>query len=110
MLERCAMSYRTREILLTFSIFTAALLSSVSAQADKRSALVIGNSAYTALSPTPKAGDSAEAVAAALRRLGFESVTLAKDLGREQFADTLRAFAREAATSDWAVVYYAGHG
>ena len=37
-------------------------------------------------------------------------MTLANDLARDKFFDTLRAFAREAEKADWAVVYYAGHG
>jgi uncharacterized caspase-like protein len=37
-------------------------------------------------------------------------VTLANDLTRDKFFQTLRTFATEAEKADWAVVYYAGHG
>jgi uncharacterized caspase-like protein len=37
-------------------------------------------------------------------------VTLANDLTRDKFFDTLRGFGRDAEKADWAVVYYAGHG
>ncbi len=37
-------------------------------------------------------------------------MTLANDLTRDKFFETLRAFARDAEKADWAVVYYAGHG
>ena len=45
-----------------------------------------------------------------LRNVGFEAVTLANDLTRERLIDALRTFANEAENSDWAMVYYAGHG
>lgn len=37
-------------------------------------------------------------------------MTLANDLTRDKFFETLRAFASDAEKADWAVVYYAGHG
>src|SRR5204863_2767948 len=37
-------------------------------------------------------------------------LTLAPDVGRDQFFAALRDFGREAEKADWAVVYYAGHG
>jgi uncharacterized caspase-like protein len=37
-------------------------------------------------------------------------VMLSNDLTRDKFFQALRAFATEAEKSDWAVVYYAGHG
>ena len=45
-----------------------------------------------------------------LRNIGFDTVTLANDLTRERLIDALRTFANEAENSDWAMVYYAGHG
>jgi branched-chain amino acid transport system substrate-binding protein len=76
----------------------------------RRVALVIGNSAYQneALLPNPRR--DAAAVADALRRVGFQSVALEVDLGREKLVDALRNFSRLADTADWAVVYFAGHG
>src|SRR5579871_3486732 len=70
----------------------------------------MGNSAYTAVSNLPNPRRDAEAVAAALRCLGFQAVTLAVDLGKEKLVATLRAFAREAENADWALIYFAGHG
>ena len=52
----------------------------------------------------------AEALAAEFDALGFRKVTLLRDLTREQMFASLRAFAREAETSDWSVIYFAGHG
>jgi len=58
------------------------------------------------LSNPPK---DAGAVAAALRRLGFD-VTEKYDLGNHDLVDQLKAFGDRAANADWAVVYFAGHG
>ena len=75
-----------------------------------RVALVIGNATYQNVSPLTNAGRDAEALAAEFDALGFRKVTLLRDLTREQMFASLRAFAREAETSDWAVIYFAGHG
>ncbi|MGA2129539.1 MAG: tetratricopeptide repeat protein, partial [Xanthobacteraceae bacterium] len=80
------------------------------AKPSTRVALVIGNSAYKAVAALPNPRHDAEAVAAALRDVGFRTVRLETDLGREKFVEALRVFAREAEGADWAVVYFAGHG
>jgi uncharacterized caspase-like protein len=49
-------------------------------------------------------------IAEQLRSIGFQSVTLAKDLTRDALVDTLRKFAVDSENADWALVYYAGHG
>jgi uncharacterized caspase-like protein len=76
----------------------------------RRVALVIGNSAYKNEGMLPNTKRDAAAIAAAFRGLGFHSVTLETDLGRERMVDALRNFARLADAADWAVVYFAGHG
>ena len=76
----------------------------------RRVALVIGNSSYKSVPELTNPQKDAEAVAASLRNIGFETVTLAADATREKLIDALRAFANEAEKSDWAMVYYAGHG
>lgn len=83
---------------------------SVASDTGHRVALVIGNSAYTAVARLPNPQRDAETVAAALRRTGFQSVTVATDLSREKLINALIAFAREADKADWGLVYYAGHG
>jgi tetratricopeptide (TPR) repeat protein len=76
----------------------------------RRIALVIGNSAYQGVPALANPRRDAAAVASALRSVGFQAVRLEGDLAREKLVDTLRGFAREAASADWAVVYFAGHG
>jgi hypothetical protein len=78
--------------------------------AGRRVALVIGNSAYAAVPKLTNPQRDAAAVAAALRGVGFQSVTVASDLTRESLVAALIAFAREADRADWGLVYYAGHG
>ena len=49
-------------------------------------------------------------MAAALRAVGFDDVTMAVDVSRDKMIEALRTFAAAADKADWAVVYYAGHG
>jgi invasion protein IalB len=81
-----------------------------SANPGRRVALVIGNSSYAAVPALPNPKHDAEAVAAALREVGFQSVTMVDDASREAMVKALAAFGREADNADWALVYYAGHG
>jgi tetratricopeptide (TPR) repeat protein len=78
--------------------------------ASRRIALVIGNSAYMNVPRLPNPQRDAEAIAASLRNVGFDAVTLLSDSSREKLIDGLRAFANDAEAADWAMVYYAGHG
>jgi tetratricopeptide (TPR) repeat protein len=80
------------------------------AKQGRRVALVIGNSAYKNVPVLANPQKDAEAMAASLRNIGFDQVTLANDATREKLIDSLRAFADEAEKADWAMVYYAGHG
>lgn len=77
---------------------------------ERRVALVIGNSAYRSAPVLPNPARDAASVAQALRTVGFQSVTLVNDVTREKAAEALREFAKEADKSDWALIYYAGHG
>ena len=77
---------------------------------EKRVALVIGNSAYKTVPRLPNPQRDAAAVAATLKQIGFQSVTLLTDLSLEKTLSALRDFARAADGADWALVYFAGHG
>jgi cytochrome c556 len=80
------------------------------AMAERRVALVIGNSEYQAVAKLNNPQHDAQALSTALRNLGFDQVTMKTELGRDQLVSALRDFAREADKADWAVVYYSGHG
>lgn len=80
------------------------------AHADRRVALVIGNSAYKS---APKLGNpvnDATLVGGMFKRAGFESVEVKLDLNASEMRRALREFAARTRDADMAVIYYAGHG
>jgi TPR repeat protein len=77
---------------------------------ERRVALVIGNSAYQTVGGLPNTTNDARAIAEVLKADGFTSVRIILDMNRASMIASLNEFQREADTSDWAVVYYAGHG
>jgi Caspase domain len=79
------------------------------ALADTRVALVIGNGRYAAVPRLDNPPHDATAVADALKRTGF-SVDIVQNASRADMIGALRDFQKKAENSDWAVIYYAGHG
>ncbi|MFL0357142.1 caspase domain-containing protein [Erythrobacter sp. GH1-10] len=73
-------------------------------------ALVIANSQYAATKSLTNPPSDAQLVAGALEQVGFETVTIANDLGFDEFVSQLRNFRQLAEGADTAVVYFAGHG
>jgi len=80
------------------------------AKQGRRVALVIGNSGYTNVAALPNPERDAAAIAATLRAIGFDTVTLETNDTHEKLLHALRNFADAAEKADWAMVYYAGHG
>ena len=80
-----------------------------SALADRRVALVIGNSAYKNVSALPNPSRDAKSIAASFKSAGYD-VVMATDVGIVEFRRQLRLFEETAASADIAVVFYAGHG
>lgn len=79
------------------------------ALAEKRVALVIGNSSYEHVSSLPNPDNDATDLAARPEKLGF-IVRRERNLGRHAMRDVLAEFSDTANGADMAVVYYAGHG
>ncbi len=77
--------------------------------AEKRVALVVGNSAYMHATVLKNPKTDANAVADLFGRLGFE-VVVGTDLSMREFADTVNAFSDRLSGADVALFYYAGHG
>jgi Caspase domain len=100
---------RRKRLLVCAFAFVAALVATT-AQADRRVALVIGNSAYRNTAPLPNTINDANAIAALFRSVGFEVVSSRTELGVLEFKRAVRDFLITAETADIAVVYYAGHG
>jgi Caspase domain/Sel1 repeat len=82
------------------------------AHAEKRVALVIGNSAYQAVSSLPNPAADARLMSDTLKSLGFFVVGggARLDLDKAGFDAALRAFSTELVGADVALFYYAGHG
>jgi uncharacterized caspase-like protein len=84
-------------------------LGAIEARAEKRLALVIGNSAYAHTSVLANTLHDAKDVAAALERTGFE-VIVATDADKRRMDGALRAFAEKLSEAEVALFFYAGHG
>ncbi len=80
------------------------------ALADKRVALVIGNSNYKRAKSLPNPASDASAFADLLRKSGFHVVDARINLGSSDMRRALREFSDHTRGADIAVVYYAGHG
>src|SRR4051794_21241367 len=94
------------------SVVILAVLSLLSqpAFAERRIALVIGNSTYEKVAPLPNPTNDANAMAAMLKGAGFDVVDLKIDVKANEMRRALRDFADNARSADVAIVYYAGHG
>ncbi|MGI9463895.1 MAG: caspase family protein [Aestuariivirgaceae bacterium] len=99
----------TRTIGFLFSILILVVTSATGALAEKRVALVIGNSKYDRTVSLPNPVNDAEAMANVLRHIGF-SVTKVNDLSFDGMRRSLRDFSDVASKADTALVFYAGHG
>ena len=82
------------------------------AHAEKRVALVIGNSAYRTVPALPNPVADAKLMSDTLSSLGFFVVGggARLDLDKAGFDDALREFGKELVGADAALFYYAGHG
>src|ERR1700720_179404 len=78
--------------------------------AEKRVALVLGNSAYQNVPQLANPVNDGAVVAATLKAAGFDVVDSRHDLPAAETRRALRDFADRARDADIAVVYYAGHG
>ena len=93
-------------------LFAMAVLAStgLSAFAEKRVALIIGNSAYKNVARLKNPANDASAVTAMLKSAGFDTVDSRADLSVIEMRRALREFGNKTRDADVAVIYYAGHG
>src|SRR6516162_7695337 len=101
-----------RQALCTAFVLSALLAGSTAARAENRLALVIGESAYRAVTALPNPANDARAMSKLLNDAGFE-VTTADDLTRDEMNQTVGDFATRIAAKGpdtVALVFYAGHG
>jgi uncharacterized caspase-like protein len=96
-----------RSIILAAVVLAA---SSISAYAEKRVALVIGNSSYKNVARLKNPANDATAVVGMFKKAGFDYVDTRLDLSAIEMRKTLREFGAKTRDADVAVIYYAGHG
>ena len=99
-----------RSIKLLIATFIAAVLGLMPAQAEKRVALIIGNSAYSYVPPLTNPKNDATDIKHALERLGFDITKFAIDATADDMRNALLEFGRAARDANIAVVFFAGHG
>lgn len=98
------MKYIFRFLILLTSVFVA-----TNSHAEKRFALVVGNSTYSHIGSLPNAVSDADLIANKFRQLNFE-VELLKNQSEDDFGEALDRLAEKADSLDVIAVYYAGHG
>jgi hypothetical protein len=101
-----------RHALCTALVWGGILAESASAQAENRLALVIGQSAYHAVTALPNPANDAKAMSQLLGDAGFEVIT-ASDLSQKDMTDKVGDFAAKIAArgpDTVALLFYAGHG
>lgn len=92
-----------------FAVCALWILMTVPAMAEKRIALVIGNSGYEQIGALANAANDAVLISDSFRATGFDVTTLT-DLTEDAMGEALDVFASQAMTADVAAVYFAGHG
>jgi len=80
------------------------------AHAERRVALVIGNSAYKSAPLLSNPVNDATLVGGMFKKAGFDSVDVKLDVSAADMRRSLREFANRTRDADVAVIYYAGHG
>jgi hypothetical protein len=94
------------------AIVAAAILAASPAAAEKRIALVVGNSAYKNVTPLDNPTKDAALMAETLSNLGFTLVggRAQLDLDKGAMDSAVQNFGRQVQGADVALFYYAGHG
>jgi Caspase domain len=88
----------------------AACLFGQPAFAEKRVALVMGNSAYQNASRLTNPVNDSDAISATFKAAGFDVVELRHDLKVSEMRRALREFSDSVLAADVAIIYFAGHG
>jgi hypothetical protein len=97
---------KTRVVAIALTI---ALLAGPALAAPDRVALVVGNSAYKNAAMLPNPSNDAAAVAAALRKIGFDVIE-GRDLPKRAMEEKIIEFSRKLDHASLALFFYAGHG
>jgi hypothetical protein len=101
---------KLRQLMIFGLCLAIGAMFSNAAAAERRVALVIGNSAYKNASTLSNTTNDSYSMEALFKSIGFDVVFSRTDLGVVDFKRTVREFLITAENADIAVVYYAGHG
>ncbi|RXH18399.1 caspase family protein [Bradyrhizobium guangzhouense] len=80
------------------------------AHAERRMALVIGNSAYKRVPKLANPTNDAALVGGMFRSAGFDWIDIKTDVNASEMRKALRDFGQRTRDAEVAVIYYAGHG
>lgn len=106
----CGLMARCKSFARNLGLALVALLLTLgAASADRRVALVLGNSQYQHAPALINPVRDAKAISTRLEQLGFEVVS-GFDLTKLQTQETIARFARQVRGADVALLFYAGHG
>ena len=115
--QKCRQSRRVnslvnvmRKTALVLTAFFSFLFASDAALAEKRVALVIGNSAYQNAPQLANPARDAAAISDMLRKAKFDVVESVHDANNSDMRRALREFTDKSQDADVSVVYFAGHG
>lgn len=93
-----------------FLLFLFILGGCGAAHAERRVALVIGNSAYKSVPRLANPVNDAALVGGMFKKAGFDNVEIKLDVNAVDMRRSLREFSNRTRDAEVAVVYYAGHG
>src|SRR5882757_9395929 len=99
-------------LVLPALLLPALAFSALPAAAEKRIALVVGNSSYQNVARLDNPKNDAGLIADTLGRLGFTLVGggAQVDLNKARFDSVIQRFGNQLVGADVALFYYAGHG
>jgi invasion protein IalB len=92
------------------AVIAAILLTSSFARAEKRVALVVGNSNYETVAKLANPINDAQLVTNFFREMKFDVVEMKSNVNLQTFRAALREFTNLAENADVAAVFFAGHG
>src|SRR5689334_925340 len=98
------------KVVLVVLFLLGGCLNAGTALAERRVALIIGNSNYEKATRLPNPLNDAGLVAETFNSAGFDDVQLRRDLKVGDMRRALRDFVDKSRDADVAVIYYAGHG
>ena len=96
-------------VLLGAFVLTVSMSRTAMADAPKRVALVIGNSAYQHVAPQRTPASNAAAMGDMLKEIGFE-VTQGQNLTKAEIESAIAKFSVDASHADLSILFYSGAG